>query len=230
MDENKPKSQPETPVNPGVVEQLEQIKKAVPDTSQRLFDFLVTNAKPIAIGCGLIILAAAIYSGADYWRKRQIAKAADAMGVVLIDQADPALRAKALEDFIKDAPSGLLPTAQLELATAAMLAKQYDKAAEAWAKLAGSDSPDMQAMAGIGQAKCLVLSGKPKEALTLLEGLKAKAPAAYAEAITRQVAVAAEAAGDPQTASAAYAELAGKAEGAGKPFYQFKANQLKPKS
>jgi len=100
MDENKPKSQPEIPVNPGVAEQLEQIKKAVPDTSQRLFDFMAKNAKPIAIGCGLIILTAALYSGVDYWRKRQIAKAADAMGVVLIDQADPALRAKALEELL----------------------------------------------------------------------------------------------------------------------------------
>jgi len=85
-------------------------------------------------------------------------------------------------------------------------------------------------MAAIGHAKCLILSGKPQEALTLLEGMKAKAPEAYAIAVTRQIAVAAEAAGNTQAASAAYAELAGKAEGSGKPYFEFKANQLKPKS
>jgi len=230
MDENKPKSQTEAPVNPGVVEQLEQIKKAVPDTSQRPFDFLVLNMKPIAIGCGLIILAAGAYSGFKYWRAAQLAKAADAMGVVLIERADPAARVTGLEEFLKDAPSGLKATGQLELATAAMLAKQYDKAASAWTELEGSPSPDLQVVAGIGHAKCLALLDKPQEALTLLQGLKTKAPEAYAGAITRQIAVAAEAAGNPQAAAAAYEELAGKAEGSSKPFYVFKANQLKQKS
>lgn len=230
MDENKPNSQTETPVNPGVVDQLEQIKKAVPDTSQRLFDFLATNLKPIAVGCGVIILVMAAYAGVDHWRKGQAAKAADALGVILIEKNEPEARVQALEAFLKDAPSSLKPTAQLELAAAAMIGKQYDKAISAWTELEGSSSPDLKAMAGIGHAKCLLLTGKAQEALTLLDGMKAKAPAAYAEAITRQIAVAAEAAGNPQAASAAYGELAGKAEGAGKPYYEFKANQLKPKS
>jgi len=173
MDENKPTSQTEIPVNPGVAEQLEQIKKAVPDTSQRLFDFLVTNLKPIAVGCGAIILAAGAYSGFKYWRANQLAKAADAMGVVLIERADPAARVTGLEEFLKDSPSGLKATGQMELATAAMLAKQYDKAASAWAELGNSPSPDLQVVAGIGQAKCLLLTGKAQEALTLLEALKA---------------------------------------------------------
>lgn len=230
MDENKPKSQTETPVNPGVVEQLEQIKKAVPGTSQRLFDFLAANLKPIALGCGAIIVVMAAYSGVNHWRASQAAKAADALGVILIEKNEPEARVQALEAFLKDAPSSLRPTAQLELAAAAMIGKQYDKAIVAWTELEGSSSPDLKTVAGIGHAKSLILSGKPQEALTLLEGMKAKAPQAYAEAVTRQIAVAAEAAGNTEAASAAYAELAGKAEGPSKPYYEFKANQLKPKS
>lgn len=230
MDENKPSSQTETPVNPGVVEQLEQIKKVVPDTSQRLFEFLVSNLKPIAVGCGVILLAVAAYSGVDHWRKGQAAKAADALGVILIEKTQPEARVQALEAFLKDAPASLKPTVQLELAAAAMIGKQYDKAIAAWTELEGSSSPDLKTMAAIGHAKSLILSGKPQEALTLLEGMKAKAPEAYANAVTRQMAVAAEAAGNTQAASAAYAELAGKTEGSGKPYYEFKANQLKPKS
>ncbi|HWR05046.1 MAG TPA: tetratricopeptide repeat protein [Humidesulfovibrio sp.] len=230
MDENKPNSQNETPVNPGVVEQLEQIKKAVPDTSQRLFDFLASNLKPIAVGCGIIILAVAAYSGVNHWRKGQAAKAADSLGVILIEKTEPEARIQALEAFLKDSPSSLKPTVLLELAAAAMIGKQYDKAVSAWTELEGSSSPDLKAMAAIGHAKSLIMAEKPKEALTLLENAKAKAPEAYANAITRQMAVAAEAAGDTQAASAAYAELANKAEGSGKPYFEFKANQLKPKS
>jgi len=230
MDENKAKSPVETTVNPGVVEQLEQIKNAVPSTSQRLFDFLAANLKPIAVGCGVILLAAAAYSGVTHWRTSQAAKAADALGVILIEKTDPAARVQALEDFLKSAPDALKPTAQLELAAAAMIGKQYDKAVSAWTALEASPSADMKAMAGIGHAKSLTLSGKPQEALTLLEALKGTAPESYKQAITRQIAVAAEAAGNTQAASDAYAELAGVAEGAGKPFFEFKANQLKPKS
>lgn len=230
MDEKKPAGQTEQPVNPLAVDQLEQIKRAVPDTSQRLFDFLVTNLKPISIGCGLVILAAAAYAGVGKWRASQVAKAGDRLGVVLIDTEDAAARTKALEEFIKDAPAGLAPTAQLELAAAATLAGQYDAAAKAWAELEDSPSADMRAIAGIGHAKCLLFSGKGQEALAKLNGLKPKAPEAYAQAITRQIAVAAEAAGDAKTAAAAYAELAEKADGAAKPFYEFKTNQLKPKS
>lgn len=230
MDEKKPQGQTDIPVNPGVVEQLEQIKKAVPDTSQRLFEFLSGNLKPIALVCAAILLAVGVYEGVSFWRAKQAAKAADALGVILIEKTEAKARVQALEDFLKDAPASLKPTAQLELAASAMVDKQYDKAAAAWTELEGSSSADVKAIAGIGHAKCLLLSGKGTEALALLEGLKAKAPESYSAAITRQIAVTAEAAGNAQAASAAYSELAGKAEGSGKPYFEFKANQLKPKS
>ena len=230
MDDKKPQGQTDTNINPAVAEQLEQIKKAVPDTSQRLFDFLVANLKPIAIGCCALLVAVAIYEGVGQWQASKANKAADALGVILIEKTEAKARVQALEDFLKDAPSSLKPTVQLELAAAAMIDKQFDKAAAAWTELEGSSSPDVKAIAGIGHAKSLLLAGKAQEALTLLEGLKAKAPEAYKDAITRQIAVAAEQAGNAQTATAAYTELAGKAEGAGKPYFEFKANQLKPKS
>jgi hypothetical protein len=217
-------------VKPGVAEQLEQIKKSVPDTSQRLFDFLTANMKPIAVGCAALLLAVAAFAGVRHWRTVSAAKAADQLGVILIAKQTPDERMKALEGFLKDAPKSLRPTAQMELAAAAMAAKQYDKAAGAWSELEGSGSADMQVIAGIGHAKCLLLVGKPQEALTLLNALKAKAAADYAMPITRQIAVAAEQAGDTKTAQAAYSELAEKSVGAGKPYFEFKANRLSNKS
>lgn len=230
MEDKKPQGQADSPLNPGVAEQLEQIKKVVPGTSQRLFAFLTTNLKSIVIGCGAIILAVAIYSGVNHFRQRSTEKAADALGVILIEKTESKARVEALEGFLKDAPAGLRPSALLELAAAAMVDKQYDKAATAWTELEGSSSPDMKVIAGIGHAKCLLLQGKAPEALALLQGLKSKSPEAYATAITRQVAAAAEQAGNTPVAQAAYAELAAKDNISGKPFFEFKANQLKPKS
>lgn len=234
MDDKKKQPQDNAPADsgltPGVAEQLEQIKKAVPDTSQRLFDFLASNLKPIAIGCGAIVLAAAVYAGVDSWRARSAAKAADQLGLILIEKTEPKARVQALDDFLKDAPGRLRPAILLELAGSAMLDKQFDKAATAWQELEGSSSPDMKIIASIGRAKCLLMSDKAPEALALLEGVKAKAPESYALALTRQIAVAAEQAGNAQAAQAAYAELAEKDTGPGKPYFEYKANHLKSKS
>lgn len=230
MDEKKEQTPAEHAVSPGVAEQLEQIKKVVPDTSQRLFDFLVTNLKAIAIGCGVLILAVAVYAGVNQWRGRQAAKAADALGVILIEKTEPKARVAALETFLKDAPGSLRPTVLLELAAAAMIGQEYAKAATAWAELEGSSSADMQVIAGVGHAKSLLMQGKAPEALALLQALKAKSPEPYAMPITRQIAVAAEQAGNAKVALEAYSELAEKAEGAGKPYFEFKVNQLKSKS
>lgn len=229
MNESKQQAPEQTPLNPGVAEQLEQIKRHVPDTSQRLFEFLAGNLKPIALGCAAIIAVVAIYAGVDAWRTRAAAKAADALGVILIEKTQPAERVAALEAFLKDSPSALRQTVLLELAAAAMVARQYDKATQAWTELEGSSSADMKVMAGIGHARSLLLVGKAKEALDLLQALKGKAPESYAIPLTRQIAVAAEQAGETKVAQEAYAELAGKAEGQGKPFFEFKANQLKAK-
>ena len=235
MDENTPQGKPESPaspaVNPAVAAQLEQIKKSVPDTSERLFNFLSDNLKPIGIGCAAILLAVAAYEGVSHYRARAAAKSADVLGVILLEKTEPKARVEALEGFLKDAPSSLKPTAELELAAAAMVAQQYDKAEKAWTDLEGSSSDDMKAIAGIGHAKSLMLQNKPKDALALLTPLKGKAPAAYKQAITRQIAVCAEAAGDAKTAADAYAELSGKdSDAPGKPYFEFKANQLKTKS
>ena len=78
MEDNKPQGQSNTPLNPSVAEQLEQIKKIVPGTSQRLYEFLTENLKSIAIGCGVIILAVAVYAGVSHFRERAASKAADA--------------------------------------------------------------------------------------------------------------------------------------------------------
>ena len=89
MDENKDKAPAEHAINPGVIEQLEQIKSTPDDTAARLLHFLVDNIKAIAIGCGAIIVAVGIYAGVNHWRANQALKAADSLGVLLIQKTDP---------------------------------------------------------------------------------------------------------------------------------------------
>ncbi|MDO9631165.1 MAG: tetratricopeptide repeat protein, partial [Humidesulfovibrio sp.] len=185
MDEKKDQAPAQNVVQPGVVEQLEQIKNAPDDTAQQILDFLVGNLKAIAIGCGVVILIVAAYAGMNSWRGRQAAKSADALGVILIQKTEPKARVDALEAYLKDAPSSLRPTALLELAASAMVSQQYAKASVAWAELEGSSSADMKVVAGIGHAKSLLLEGKAAEALTLLQALKTKSPKAYELPITR---------------------------------------------
>jgi predicted negative regulator of RcsB-dependent stress response len=231
MDENKPQDTSAETVNPMVAEQLEQIKKSVPDTSQRLFDFLTANLKPILIACAALLVAVGAFEGVQHFRAKSAAKAADQLGVILIEKTDPKARIAALEGFLKDAPASLKPGAMLELAAAEMIDKQYAKAAAVWAELENSSSDDLKIVAGIGHAKCLSMDGKAKEALALLQALKTKAPEAYALPVTRAIAVTAEQAGDTKIAADAYAELVSKnAEAPAKPYFEFKSNQLKTKS
>lgn len=229
-DQSKSTDVPEIPVNPAVIAQLEHIKQTVPDTSHRLFEFLVENLKFIVACCLVVVVAVAAWEGVSHWRAKQAAKAADRLGVILIEKNDPASRVQALEEFLKDSPSSLKPTVQLELAAAAMVGRQYDKAIAAWTELEGSSSADMKAMAGIGHAKSLLLSGKAKEAQAHLTALKDKAPEAYQGAVLRELAVAAEEAGDLKTAGEAYAQLVAKGDESARPYFEFKSNQLKTKS
>lgn len=233
MDENTPQGKKDPfAINPSVAAQLEQIKNTVPDTSQPLLEFLTEHLKAIGVTCAVVILAVAAYEGVGYYRAKAAAKASEQLGVILLEKTEPAARVAALEGFLKDAPGKLKPTVELELASAAMVAKQYDKAEKAWADLEGSASDDdLKAIAGIGHAKSLLFEGKAKDAQALLTQLKTKSPAAYKPVVTRQLAVAAEAAGDGKTAAAAYAELAANGtDNPGKPYFEFKANQLQTKS
>ncbi len=233
MDENTPQGKKDPfAINPNIAAQLDQIKNTIPDTSQPILEFLTAHMKVIVIGCAAVILAVIAYEGVNHYRASVAAKASEDLGVILLEKTEPAARVTALEGFLKDAPSRLKPTVEMELASAAMVAKQYDKAEKAWADLASSTSDeDLKVIAGIGHAKSLLFEGKAKDAQALLSQLKAKAPAAYKPVVDRQLAVAAEAAGDNKTAAAAYAELtANGTDNPGKPYFEFKANQLKTKS
>ncbi|MES9997540.1 transcriptional regulator [Desulfovibrio aminophilus] len=216
MEENKTK--------PGVV--LERFQDVVNRETPTILQKFVANLKPLLIGAAVIVAVAAGFAGYRMIQARTMATAQESLGVILAGNTGKE-KIAALEKFLPEAPSGLRSAVLFELAGASMNLKEYDKAAGYWADLAARADGDERVVAKLGHAHALTRGGKAAEAVKELEALKQGAPEPFLVPLTRQLALAAEAAGDRQTALAAYETLA-KSEAVGdRPFIESKIAQLK---
>ncbi|MCM0756751.1 tetratricopeptide repeat protein [Desulfovibrio aminophilus] len=216
MEENKTK--------PGVV--LERFQDVVNRDTPGILQKIVANLKPLLIGAAVIVAIAAGIAGYRMIQARNLASAQEALGSILAGNTGKE-KVAALEKFLPGAPSGLRSAVLFELAGASMNLKDFDKAAGYWADLAAHSDGDERVVAKLGRAHALTRAGKAAEAVKELEALKQDAPEAFAVPVTRQLALAAEAAGDRQAALAAYEALA-KFENIGdRPFIESKIAQLK---
>lgn len=216
MEENKTKS--------GVV--LERFQDVVNRDTPGILQKIVANLKPLLIGAAVIVAIAAGIAGYRMIQARNLASAQEALGSILAGNTGKE-KVAALEKFLPGAPSGLRSAVLFELAGASMNLKDFDKAAGYWADLAAHSDGDERVVAKLGRAHALTRAGKAAEAVKELEALKQDAPEAFAVPVTRQLALAAEAAGDRQAALAAYEALA-KFENIGdRPFIESKIAQLK---
>lgn len=206
---------------------LRALEQNVPQKLHPVLDFLVNNLRQIAWGVAGIVLLVAVYGVISHVRKGSEEKAQDELGLIVVQKLG-AERMKALEAYVKTAPDALKAKANLELARIAMDEKAYDQAQAAWKALEGMGDPNLVFTAKLGQAKCLMLAGKNKEAVAALIDLSAKAPKDAKRVVTAQLASAAEAAQDWPTAVKAYQELAsGAANDQDKPYLDAKVEQLK---
>jgi len=115
----------------------------------------------------------------------------------------------------------------LAIAKAWMDAGNYANAKNAWA-VVGKTTPEMAPIAGLGEAKCLMLENKPGEAVTILQALVNSASAPYTPSINRLIAEAAEQDGNLQVAITAYQALLTSAPQEAS-FFEFKIKELKAK-
>ena len=206
---------------------LRTLEQNVPQKLHPVLDFMVNNLRQLAWGVAGIILLVAVYGVISHVRKGGEEKAQDELGLIVVQKLG-AERLKALEAYVKTAPDALKAKANLELARIAMDEKAYDQAQAAWKTLEGLGDPNLAFTARLGQAKCLMLAGKNKEAVAALTDLSAKAPKDAKRVVTAQLAAAAEAAQDWPTAVKAYQELAsGAANDQDKPYLDAKVEQLK---
>jgi predicted negative regulator of RcsB-dependent stress response len=206
---------------------LDDIEARVPDTLHPVIEAAFKHSKQLIAGVVAIVLVAAAYAGYTGYTARALTKAQAQLGTILIE-ASGQDKLDRLEALLGDAPSAAKPALLLELAEATMNQGLYDKSASYWARLAGEADDDLKLVARLGNAKCLTLAGKSGEALAELKELSGIAPAAFTVPVYRQLAVAAEAAGDTAQALDAYRKLAEQPV-ADKPFIDHKIAQLEAK-
>lgn len=187
---------------------------------------MLDNLKPILAGVAVIILAAAVVTGWRLFHQRSLASSQEALGAILVGNTGQA-KIAALEKFLPEAPSALKTSIYFELAGASMAVKDYDKAANYWKLLSAADGADTAFLAKLGEARSLALAGKAPEAVKMLAELKQNAAEPYKVTVTRQLALAAELAGDKAAALAAFEELTASGDIGDKPYIESKIAQLK---
>jgi predicted Zn-dependent protease len=214
------------PQEKGVLAELKKLDATLSRFLKPLIEKTVQNWKAVALGLGAVLAVIAVAAGINAWRERSLAKAGEALGAILVQTGGEA-RIQALEGFLKDAPARLKTSVLFELAASCLAEKQYDKAAEHFAALAAANDADVRLLAEIGRARSLLLAGKAKESAQVLAALLKGAPEPYLVPVYRQLAAAAEQAGDLQTALSAYQELSAKAGELERQYFEFKISQIK---
>lgn len=206
---------------------LDEVESHVPEQLHPIIEAAFKYHKQIIAGVVVIIAAAAIYAGMTAYNQRALASTQAELGSILINGAGDERIAK-LETLLGKAPSAGKPAVLIALAQSCMTNEKYDKAVGYWNQLAGAADDDMAFVARLGKAKSLTLAGKNGEALTLLKELVGIAPAAYTAPAYRQLAVAAEQAGNDSEALDAYRKLAEQPV-SDKPYVDYKVAQLEAK-
>jgi lipopolysaccharide biosynthesis regulator YciM len=168
----------------------------------------------------------AVYSGVTTYQESQRAKAVSELGVIMT-MADQTARIEKLETFAKSGPKELRIAAQLELARIFMDQNDYEKAAEAWSSV--GQGADIRVIAGLGEAKALILKGDHAKAVEILSALKKDAGQEFMPAISANLAFAAEKAGQIELAISEYEALKSK-EAGNEAFLDYKIGTLKSKS
>ena len=161
-----------------------------------LWNFVSNHAPKIAAGVVSLVVIFLGVAGWQWYAEKTLREAQGQLGRVISIQ-DANRRATALEEFLGKAPSALVTSAQLELATTAMELENYAKAAACYEKVAGieGDNP-LGFSARMGQAQALMHAGKFAEARALFEAVLLSAPANIKAALHQQSAEADEHAGD----------------------------------
>lgn len=203
---------------------LDEVESHVPQQLHPILEAAFKYHKQIIAGVVVIVAVAAIYAGMTTYNNRALETAQAELGDIIINAAGDERIAK-LEALLGSAPSSAEPAILLALAQSSMNNEKYDKAVGYWNQLVGAADDDMKFVARLGKAKCLTLAGKGSEAMDLLKELVGIAPASFTVPTYRQLAVAAELAGDKNQALTAYKKLAEQPV-ADKPFIDYKIAQL----
>lgn len=186
---------------------LKSIEQEMDNDIHPFLKKILDNIKPIGLAVGGIIAVVAIYAGINAYQKKEHAKAVSELGaIMMLGNADD--RIARLEAFAQSGPADMRPAVELELARTYLVHEKFDQAAAAWRKV--GQTQGLRSLAGLGEAKALMLAGKYEAATTLLQELKKDAPEEFIPAISANLAFAAEKSGQTTLAIDEYEDLKAK--------------------
>lgn len=149
---------------------FDEISSEVSPATSPLLDFLLTHVRLIAAAAVLCALAGIGYAVYNWQAEKQVAKAQEALGRILISRNNDEKLAK-LQAALAEAPSGVKEAVQLAIAKTAMEAKDYPTAYAAWDAIAKDSKKALHVTAMVGKAEILSLQEKTKEALAVAESI-----------------------------------------------------------
>lgn len=201
------------------------LEEKIPDSMHPAFEALIKYKKHIAMALAAVVVLGAVIGLVRWQRANAEQQAQTTLGEILMNQQG-ADRVAKLEELLADAPSSVEPAILLELSEACMQTENYEKAAKYYAQLAKNGEPTISVVAGLGEAKALLLSGKAEESYSILKELADGAPESFSGTVYRQMALSAEMAGKNDAALKAWEQLL-ETPTADKEFIEYKLQQLK---
>jgi predicted negative regulator of RcsB-dependent stress response len=213
--------------NPVQPDALADIESRTPESLHPILEAAFTYRKQLITAVCIILAVTVAYAGYKAYSARAESNAQARLGEIMVSSTGADRLAK-LDAMLKDVTDSVRPAVTLEAAETAMKLGDYAKAEGYWESLVGMTEGEMQFVARLGRAKAMALAGKGADALKEMKELVGLASAAYTVPVYRQLALAAEAAGDKAEALAAYKKLDGEDIG-DKPFIEYKISQLESK-
>ena len=206
----------------------DRIEVEIGSESRQLYQKILEQWKLLAAAAAVVIVFAAAYGGYGAYQDRRLAKAELELDRAVLENSGVGLLA-ALEQLQGSLPKAMLPRYWLESARAAQDLGEWDKALGFWTMLAEKGPDHWSLLGGLGRNTALMRLGRPAEALTGLESLRAKAPEDMMPTLLLQLAEASEMAGEWARALAVYEELQARGDSSQPGFLEFKTSGLRQK-
>lgn len=185
---------------------LDKMSSEVTPATSPLLLFLTRNARVIVAAIAVCFVAAAGYGVYAWQAGKTVAEAQEKLARILIirDEADRLAKLKA---FVPASPEAMRKGATLALAQAAMQAKDFSEALQAWEFIAKDPKDPLYAVASIGKAEALGAQEKYAEAIATLESMTLPADSEAVNLVNSLIADFAEKTGDLGKAIAACEKL-----------------------
>ncbi len=205
---------------------LNELQTEISNEAAPLLQFLTEHALKIMLVLGLFVLVVAGVGFYNWQQQSALEDAQSQLHSINLEQ-DATKRTQALEAFLEKSPESLHNSIYLSLSEVYMQEKNYAKAAEVYGMIAHANTQKaVGILSALNQGQALILAGKGKEAVAVLETLVAEVPTAENTIVQQALAEAALMSGDLDKAKAAFEAIANATTGSESEFYRYRARSV----